>query len=111
RTCLTCNTIVNLALNRLENTSKCPNCGGELVHREDDNEEVVRTRIESYHDQTEPLLAYYQKRGLLHAVEGLGTVDEVRTRVNEILDHLNGGPICPPATEPGVAGADSQEGS
>lgn len=96
RTCVTCGTIVNLALNRLENISKCPNCGGELVHREDDNETVVRTRIESYHDQTEPLLAYYQERGLLFPVEGLGTVDEVRNRVKDILEKLNGGPVCSP---------------
>lgn len=96
RTCSTCNTIVNLALNRLENADKCPNCGGELVHREDDNETVVRRRIESYHSQTEPLLKYYDSCGLLYPVEGLGTVTEVRDRVAEVLDNLNGGPLCDP---------------
>ncbi len=95
RSCVTCGMIVNLALNLLENVLKCPNCGGELVHREDDNEIVVRRRIESYHDQTEPLLAYYQSRGLLYPAEGLGTVNEVRGRVNKILETMNGGPVCP----------------
>ena len=78
------------------NVQPCPNCGGELVHREDDNETVVRRRIESYHSQTEPLLQYYDSCGLLYPVEGLGTVTEVRDRVTEILDDLNGGPMCDP---------------
>jgi len=93
RTCATCGTIINLALNPVENVSKCPNCGGELVHRTDDNETVVRRRIEAYHSQTEPLLAYYKSRELLYPVEGLGSVAEVRSRINEILDQINGGPI------------------
>lgn len=88
RTCATCGTIINLALNPLENLSKCPNCGGELTHRDDDNEAVVRRRIVSYHSQTAPLLEYYTSRGLLHPVEGLGSVQEVRTRVSEILHKL-----------------------
>lgn len=94
RTCSTCGTIINLALNPVSNVNKCPNCGGKLVHRNDDNETVVRRRIESYHGQTEPLLAYYKSRGLLYPVEGLGTVDEVRTRIEEILDTINGGEHC-----------------
>ncbi len=93
RTCATCGTIVNLALNPLENLTKCPNCGGELVEREDDNETVVRRRIEQYHEQTEPLIAYYHSRNLLFPVEGLGTVHEVRARVTSILTTLNGGPV------------------
>lgn len=100
RSCGTCGMIVNLALNRLENVLKCPNCSGELEHRDDDNEIVVRRRIESYHDQTEPLLSYYQSRGLLHPVEGLGSVSEVRDRVNEILAAMNGGPVCPRGMTP-----------
>jgi adenylate kinase len=79
-------------LNPVENVNKCPNCGGALAHRDDDNETVVRRRILSYHTQTEPLLAYYKSRNLLHPVEGLGTVDEVRARVTEILESLNGDP-------------------
>ena len=93
RTCATCGTIVNLALNPLENLTKCPNCSGDLVERDDDNEVVVRRRIEQYHEQTEPLIAYYQSRNLLFPVEGLGTVNEVRDRVTSILTQLNGGPV------------------
>lgn len=94
RTCATCGTIINLALNPVENINQCPNCGGELVHRDDDNEVTVRRRIESYHNQTEPLLAYYKSRGLLYPIEGLGSVDKVQTRITDILESLNGGPMC-----------------
>lgn len=97
RTCSTCGTIINLALNPVNNVDKCPNCGGKLVHRDDDNETVVRRRIESYHNQTEPLLAYYKSRGLLYPVEGLGTVDEVRSRIAEFLDPLHSYQDCEPA--------------
>ena len=91
RTCSTCHTIVNLALDPLNNFSKCPACGGELVHRDDDNEEVVRRRIEEYHFSTEPLLQYYEERGLLHKVEGLGAVDDVRFRIKRVIDVLENG--------------------
>lgn len=88
RTCATCNTIVNLALDPLNNFTKCPACGGELVHRIDDNEAVVRRRIEEYHSATEPLLCYYEDRGILYPIEGLGTVNEVGMRIAHVLDTL-----------------------
>lgn len=94
RTCATCGTIVNLALNPLEHTTECPNCGGELTHREDDNEVVVRRRIEAYHNQTEPLMAYYQSRNLLFPVEGMGSVAEVQQRISSVLESIGGGPAC-----------------
>lgn len=88
RTCSTCHTIVNLSLDPLNTFSRCPACGGELVHREDDNETVVRRRIEEYHEATEPLLEYYRKKDQLHPIEGLGTVNEVGMRIAEVLDRL-----------------------
>jgi adenylate kinase len=89
RTCSTCNTIVNLSLDPLNSFSRCPACGGELVHRDDDNETVVRMRIEEYHEATEPLLEYYKNKGQLYAIEGLGTVNEVGMRIAEVLDQLD----------------------
>jgi adenylate kinase len=88
RTCETCNTIVNLSLDPTNTFSRCPTCGGNLVHREDDNEVVVRRRIEAYHEETEPLLEYYQSRDILHKVGGIGTVSEVRMRIADILQKL-----------------------
>ncbi|MFT0846504.1 adenylate kinase [Actinomycetaceae bacterium L2_0104] len=54
--------------------------------RSDDTEEVIRHRIELYHQQTEPLIALYGERGKLIVVDGMGTIEEVAQRVREALD-------------------------
>jgi adenylate kinase len=57
-------------------------CGGEVVGRTDDvEEETIRARLKLYHDQTEPMKAYYADRGILKEVEGVGTPDEVFDRI------------------------------
>ena len=53
----------------------------EIEGRPDDNEETFRTRLELYHEQTDPLLEVYRERGLLVEVDGMGTVEEVSARV------------------------------
>jgi adenylate kinase len=58
--------------------------------RSDDTEEVVRHRQELYTEQTAPLIEVYDDRGLLVVVDGMGSVDEVTTRVLEGLDETNG---------------------
>jgi adenylate kinase len=58
--------------------------------RADDKPEVIRQRLVAYRNQTEPLLEYYGKSGLLRTVDGLGTVDEVFHRIRQVLDPLAG---------------------
>ena len=58
----------------------CDICGGELYQRSDDSEDKVRTRLEVYHAETEPIIAYYQKQGLVTTIAALGKVDEVTGR-------------------------------
>ncbi len=58
--------------------------------RADDKPEVIRQRLVAYREQTAPLLDYYQEKGLLKTVDGLGTVDEVFERIRSILDELAG---------------------
>ncbi|MFI5532410.1 adenylate kinase [Kitasatospora sp. NPDC051853] len=58
----------------------CDECGGELYQRSDDTEEKVRTRLEVYHTETEPIIAYYEQQGLLVTISALGKVDEVTER-------------------------------
>jgi len=55
----------------------CDSCGEALTRRKDDQPEVVRQRLKTYHDETEPVIAYYQEAGLLESVDGSGTVDDV----------------------------------
>ena len=48
----------------------CDKCGKELVIRKDDEPETVKKRLEVYHEQTAPLIAYYEKAGILHKIDG-----------------------------------------
>lgn len=57
----------------------------EIEGRSDDSEETVRKRLKVYHAQTEPLIAHYSKQGIVRAVDGLGSVDEVAKRIEEAL--------------------------
>lgn len=63
----------------------CDKCGSQLIHRDDDKEETVRTRLSVYHQQTQPLLAYYREKGKLRAVDGTKEMDEVFRSIVEIL--------------------------
>jgi adenylate kinase len=58
-----------------------PGLEGNLVQRKDDTEEVVRTRFTEYEDKTKPVLGYYEKRGLVSVVNGVGSLDEVTDRI------------------------------
>ncbi|MET9758524.1 adenylate kinase [Streptomyces sp. NPDC006372] len=63
----------------------CDVCGGELYQRDDDSEETVRTRLEVYHTQTEPIIDYYKAQGLVVTISALGKVEDVTTRAMEAL--------------------------
>lgn len=54
---------------------------GRLVHRKDDTEEAVRTRLGAYHAQTAPIVPHYEKQGLVRRVDGVGEQDEVTERI------------------------------
>lgn len=64
----------------------CDVCGGaEFVRRADDRPETVRKRLESYHEQTAPLLPYYKERGVLRSVDGMADIDTVTGQINAIF--------------------------
>jgi adenylate kinase len=66
----------------------CDVCGGKLTVRDDDKPEVVRYRLGQYHDKTEPLIAYYEDKGILRRVDGQLTPDEVADRIRALLATL-----------------------
>lgn len=63
----------------------CDLCGGELIQRKDDNEEALKTRLDEYHHQTEPLIEFYSKKGIIHEVNGTKNLDELMSDIKEIL--------------------------
>ena len=84
RTCETCGQIYHLRYNPPPSRDRC-GCGGKLVQRQDDTEEVVRKRYDEYLAKTAPLLDYYGKKGLVRSVDGVGTLDEVTARLKTAI--------------------------
>lgn len=65
RICSKCSAVYNISYRPPKQENICDECGGELLHRRDDHEEVVRERLKVYHESTEPLIGFYRKKGLL----------------------------------------------
>jgi adenylate kinase len=67
----------------------CDECGNtEFLRRKDDNAETVAKRLDAYHEQTAPLLPYYENCGVLRTVDGMQTIDMVRLDVEKMLERL-----------------------
>lgn len=70
RVCPACGATYHVRFNPSEKGEACEHCGEKLSVRKDDCPEVVRKRLTVYHTETEPLEAYYQRKGILKTVEG-----------------------------------------
>ncbi len=66
----------------------CDQDGARLIQRDDDREEVIRRRLEVYHSQTEPLIAYYDEAGLLRRFDGRRSADEVHAHIRATVATL-----------------------
>ncbi len=66
----------------------CDQDGARLIQRDDDSEEVIRRRLEVYHSHTEPLIAYYDRAGLLRRFDGRRSADEVHAHVRATVATL-----------------------
>lgn len=65
----------------------CDACGSaEFKRRPDDNEQTVRTRMAEYRAKTQPILPFYEERGLVRRVDGMASVDEVAAQIDAVLD-------------------------
>lgn len=86
RVCKSCGSTYHVKFNSPKVRNVCDKCGGELYQRVDDTVETVKQRLEVYRNQTEPLIAYYDKKGLLFTVDGSKDIDDVFKEVTAILD-------------------------
>jgi adenylate kinase len=80
-TCKGCGTIYNTLLDTLADPAVCPKCGGELIHRDDDQPETIRKRLSVYALSTAPVKEYYAGRKLLSNVDGTGSVEDVNVKI------------------------------
>jgi adenylate kinase len=66
----------------------CNQCGGEVYRRKDDSPEVVRQRIKVYAAQTEPLIGYYQQKGILVEINGVGNVEAIQKQLQQAMEDV-----------------------
>jgi adenylate kinase len=85
RVCPNCEAVYHIFNNPPKKPGICDRCGSILVTRPDDREDVVRTRIETYENQTAPLVSYYRQKGLLKEVYASGLIDEIFHRIRETI--------------------------
>jgi len=81
RTCRQCGRGFHVSFDPPSNDGVCDACGGELYQRDDDQESTIRNRLQVYHDQTAPLVAYYEQDGLVAAIDGMQEIDVVRADI------------------------------
>lgn len=85
RTCSITGTLLNVHYSTQEELDACTAAGGELIQREDDNEETIGNRLEVYRENTEPLIDFYRKRNKLVTISAEGSIDEVYDRLLDAL--------------------------
>ena len=86
RTCSLTGKTLNIYFSSENEIDECLSKGGELLQREDDNEESITKRIEVYEEQTEPMVDFYRSNGLLHTIDGQGSVDDVYRGLKKLLE-------------------------
>ncbi len=85
RACVGCGATYHLVYAPTKVEGQCDACGAKLILRDDDKPETVKKRLTVYHEQTQPLIDYYQKKGILKKVDGTMGMDEVFQAIVGIL--------------------------
>jgi adenylate kinase len=91
RVCERCGATYNLSFMPPKAAGVCDQCGGNVVQRVDDREDVIATRLATYRAQTAPLIELYRRGGLLHSVDARVRADEVEWAVARIVRGLDAG--------------------
>ena len=86
RVCKVCGAPYHIVTRKPKVEGICDKCGGELIQRKDDNEEALATRLDIYIKDTAPILSYYEKKGLLHTLDGTIGADNLMKEIDKILE-------------------------
>ncbi len=84
-TCKDCGALFHQTTHLPKVEGVCDECGGELYQRPDDNKETILKRQEIYNKETAPLKEFYRKQGKLKTIQGRGGMDEIFSRLCEIV--------------------------
>ena len=85
RACVACGGTYHLVYIPPKQEGICDTCGKELILREDDKPETVKKRLDVYHEQTQPLIDYYNGKGVLNEVDGTQDMEDVFNAIIEVL--------------------------
>jgi len=85
RICRGCGASFHIHFEKPSKDGLCDKCGGELYQRQDDNEATIANRLNVYTEQTEPIIEYYKKAGLLKVISATGAVSEITTQAISAL--------------------------
>lgn len=85
RACVGCGATYHVEFNPPKAANVCDVCGEELILRDDDKPETVTNRLNVYHEQTKPLIDYYDKQGIVHTIDGTQTMEQVFSDIRKIL--------------------------
>ncbi len=85
RTCPNCGRSYHISFLPPKVPGRCDECGSDLVQRSDDTEDAVRIRLSKYREQTAPLVEFYENKGLLKRVHGVGDIEEIQKKILEIV--------------------------
>lgn len=86
RTCSATGQLLNIYFSSESELQACRDAGGELIQRDDDNEDTIANRLNVYKERTEPLVEFYSRKGLLRTVDGEGDMAEVFQRLTLCLN-------------------------
>ena len=89
RTCKNCGAIFHIINMPPKKEGVCDKCNGELMQRDDEKEEVIKHRLKVYEEQTKPLINYYDKKGLLHKIDGNEPMEKASPKMMELLKTIN----------------------
>jgi adenylate kinase len=103
-TCESCGAVFNIYTSPPRQDNICDNCGGNLHHRADDNEETISNRLRVYEAQTKPLVGYYAERGKLETLDGEREIDDIFKDVVSVVERIETtAPAPKPAPKPAPA--------
>jgi adenylate kinase len=85
KVCRSCSRIFNSSQLRQDDTTKCPNCGGELYQRSDDTVETARKRLDIYVTETKPIKEYYRLSGRFTQIDGMRDINDVYQEIVKIF--------------------------
>jgi adenylate kinase len=88
RSCVNCGAVFHIKYNPPKTDNICDRCGSMLFQRKDDQKEVIKNRLDTYNQDTKPLIQFYKQKKVLKNIEGSGKIEEIFDSITIVLDSI-----------------------